>query len=112
MSSCLVIETPRPRTGFDQFVDVPENGLNYNYLKVSQFATNKIGYKTVDLQASKSVGLPGGTSVQLRLDVLNAFNTRNYAFQNDGFPGRPYYVTDGDISGVTRTLKFTMNVKF
>ena len=33
----LVLETPKPYTGFDQFIDVPENGLNYNYLKVSKY---------------------------------------------------------------------------
>jgi outer membrane receptor protein involved in Fe transport len=108
----LVLETPKPYTNFDQFVDVQENGLNYNYQRISQFPKETLGYKSLDLQLSKSVDLPGDLSAQLRLDLLNATNAKNYAQLNDGYPGKPYYVTDGDIAGVTRTLKLTLNIKF
>ena len=69
------------------------------------------GYRTLDLQVTKNFTLPGSTALQLRLDALNALNTRNYAFLFDGYPGRPYYYTDGDIAGVTRTIKLTVSVK-
>ncbi|HMI36708.1 MAG TPA: TonB-dependent receptor [Steroidobacteraceae bacterium] len=108
----LVFETPKPYTGFDQFIDVPENGLNYNYLKISQYPDETIGYQTVDLQLTKSIALPGNFSADLRLDLLNAANSRNYAELRDGWPGLPYYFTDGDLAGVPRTLKVTLNVKF
>ena len=107
----LVLETPKPYTGFDQFTDVVENGLNYNYLKVSQYPKNTIGYKTLDLQLTKSIDLPRNLTAQLRLDVLNATNARNYAQLFDGWPGLPYYFTNGDIAGVPRTLRLTMSVK-
>jgi outer membrane receptor protein involved in Fe transport len=108
----LVLETPKPYAGFDQFVDVQENGLNYNYARISQFPKETLGYKTLDLQLSKSVDLPGDLSAQLRLDLLNATNARNYAQLFDGWPSIPYYFKDGDIAGVTRTLKLTLNIKF
>jgi outer membrane receptor protein involved in Fe transport len=108
----LVLETPKPFTGFDQFVDVQENGLNYNYARISQFPKEKIGYKTLDLQLTKSIALPRNLSTELRVDVLNATNAKNYSQLFDGFPDRPYYFTDGDIAGVPRTLKVTLNFKF
>ena len=107
----FVLETPRAFTAFDGNNLAPANGFNSQYLKVSQFPTNKLGYKTLDLQLSKDFTLPGSFSMLLRLDVLNVFNTRNYAQYTDGYPDRPYYFVDGNISGVPRTLKLTMNMK-
>ena len=51
-------------------------------------------------------------STEVRLDVLNALNARNYADLFDGYPGLPYYFTDGDLAGVPRTVKVTLNLKF
>ena len=107
----LVLETPKPFTGFDGDSTEQPNGLNYNYIKISQFPKKDLGYRTLDLQVTKDFILPGSSLVQLRLDLLNVFNTRNYAFLFDGYPDRPYYFKDGDVSGVMRTLKFTVNVK-
>ena len=107
----VVLETPKPFTGFDQDSAEPANGFNYNYLKISQFPKKNFGYRTFDLQVTRDFSLPGSSQVQLRLDLLNVFNTRNYAFLFDGYPGRPYFFTDGDVAGVMRTIKFTLNVK-
>jgi outer membrane receptor protein involved in Fe transport len=107
----LVVETAKPLTAFDGDGTAPPDGANYNYIKISQYPTNKIGYKTFDLQITKLLELPGHVSTQLRLDVLNLFNTKNYGTLFDGYPGLPYYFTNGDISGVTRTFKLTMNIK-
>jgi len=41
----------------------------------------------------------------VRFDLLNAFNTRNYAQLFDGYPGKPFYFTDGNLYGVPRTVK-------
>ena len=46
------------------------------------------------------------------MDVLNAFNVKNYGSLFDGYPGLPYYYNNGDLAGVPRTVKLTMNVKF
>ena len=108
----LVLETPKPYTGFDQFTDVQENGLNYNYLKVSKYPSDNFGYRTLDLQLTKDIALPRNITTQLRLDVLNVSNAKNYAVIYDGWPKLPYYFTDGDLAGVPRTLKFTINAKF
>ena len=37
------------------------------------------GYREIDLQASKNWDLTNGMNLQFRLDVLNAFNFKNYA---------------------------------
>ncbi len=109
----LEIETPKPFTAFDQDnFDEPANGFNYNYAKISQFADRTLGYFTIDLQASKSFQVFGDSSVQVRLDVLNVTNRKNYSQLFDGYPGLPYYFRDGDIWGVPRTLKLGLNVKF
>jgi hypothetical protein len=107
----FVLETPKPLAAFDGVGTEPANGVNYNYLKISQFPKDRFGYRTLDLQVTKNFSLPGSTALQLRLDALNVLNTRNYAFLFDGYPGRPYYYTDGDITGVTRTIKLTVSVK-
>jgi hypothetical protein len=71
-----------------------------------------LGYRTVDLPVTKSSALPRNFSTERRLDLLNATNARNYTVLFDGWPGSPYYSTDGDLAGVPRTLKVTLNVKF
>jgi len=91
---------------------VQENGLNYNYLKISQYPSNKIGYRSLDLQLSKNINLPHSSSAQIRLDVLNATNARNYAQIFDGWPlPMVYYNTTGDIAGVPRTVKVSLSYK-
>lgn len=107
----VVLESPKPLTAFDGDNADPADGFNYNYIKISQFPKKNFGYRSLDLQATKDFKLPGSTAMQLRLDVLNVFNTRNYSFLLDGYPGRPYYFKEGDVAGVMRTLKFSVNVK-
>ena len=99
-------------TAFDQDLVEPANGLNYNYGKISQYPKNDIGYFALDLQATKTFEFRGDSSLQVRVDLLNATNRRNYAVLFDGYPGIPFYFTDGDISGVPRTIKLSMNVRF
>ena len=72
------------------------------------------GYKSVDLQATKEFEL-GGIQLYGRLDLLNAFNWKNY-------DGLIYTVTDGNldvrynnagnITGVPRTVKFEVGMRF
>ncbi len=107
----LVLETPKPLTAFDGDNLEPANGLNYNYLKISQFPKNRLGYRTVDLQVTRDFDV-SGAAVQLRVDALNVFNSRNFAFLFDGYPDLPYYFTEGDVAGVMRTFKVTLGVKF
>jgi outer membrane receptor protein involved in Fe transport len=110
----LVVETPKGYTNFDIFVPTAvANGLNQQYLKTTTYPKQKLGYRDIDLQLTKSFALPGKTSVDLRLDLLNVFNYRNYAILQDGYPDlRSHYDVNGDLAGVPRTVKGTINVKF
>jgi outer membrane receptor protein involved in Fe transport len=108
----IVVETPKPLTAFDGIGTDPPNGLNYNFLKVSQYPEDTIGYFTLDLQVSKTFEFFSGTTMQIRADVLNATNRKNYAILFDGFPGKPFYFQDGDLQGVSRTLRLSFNVGF
>jgi len=80
---------------------------------------NTLGYKTVDLQVSKSFQFGGATSMYVRFDALNVFNWKNYNdyLLNWGQNGIPNpdpvrFNPIGNIVGVPRTFKATMGVKF
>ncbi len=110
----FVIESPKAQTGFNGIGTSPgrtdpANGLNYNYFKLSQFPKDDVGYMALDLQLSKSFELGNGSAIQVRLDALNVTNHKNYVQYINTFPGPPDYFKDGDISGVPRTLKFSVN---
>jgi len=73
----------------------------------------------VDLQVSKDVNFGESASVYLRFDVLNAFNYANYSdyilnWGGNGVANRDpvTYNTIGNITGVPRTFKATMGVRF
>jgi hypothetical protein len=73
----------------------------------------------VDLQASKSFELGGVTSMYVRVDLLNAFNTKNYtdyivSWGSNGVPNSEpvKYNTIGNITGVPRTIKASLGMKF
>jgi outer membrane receptor protein involved in Fe transport len=77
------------------------------------------GYRDLDLQVTKNLELAGMTSMYVRLDVLNAFNYRNYAdyianWGQNGVANRDpvKYDTVGNITGVPRTLKMSLGMKF
>jgi outer membrane receptor protein involved in Fe transport len=108
----VVLETPKPFTGFDRDNTEPPNGLNNQWLKISQFPEDTLGYFTLDLQVTKSFEFGNGSVFQIRADVLNVTNHRNYADLIDGYPGLPFYNTDGNIAGVPRTLKLGANFRF
>ncbi|HTL50352.1 MAG TPA: TonB-dependent receptor [Steroidobacteraceae bacterium] len=110
----FVVETPRPQTNFNGIGTspgrtAPANGLNYNYFKISQYPSSVLGYLALDLQLTKSFEFANGSAIQVRLDALNVTNHKNYAQLNSGFPGLPTYFHQGDISGVPRTFKLSLN---
>jgi outer membrane receptor protein involved in Fe transport len=110
----FVIESPTANTGFNGIGTAPgrtdpANGLNYNYFKVSQFPASQIGYLALDLQLTKSFELGNGSAIQVRFDALNVTNHKNYVQFINTFPGPPEYFKQGDITGVPRTFKFSVN---
>ncbi len=110
----VVVETPKANTGFNGIGTSPgrtdpANGLNYNYFKISQSPDDTIGYFALDLQLTKSFEFRNGSAVQLRLDALNVTNHENFVQFTNTFPGPPDYFRQGDISGVPRTFKLSLN---
>ena len=78
-----------------------------------------LGYRSVDLQITKSLQFGGSTSMYVRFDALNVFNWANYSdytntwIQNGAFVSDPVrFNTVGNIAGVPRTFKATMGFKF
>ena len=108
----LVLETPKAFQGCDG-VNAVSDGFNYSCYTLGTYPTNTLGYKNVDLQVSKSLNLPMDSAFTLRVDLLNATNAHNFAFLTYGSqPKVPRYVTDGNITGVPRTLKVSLNYKW
>ena len=68
-----------------------------------------IGYLALDLQLSKSFEFANGSAIQVRLDALNVTDHANYDQFTNTFPGPPEYFKQGDISGVPRTFKLSLN---
>ena len=62
----------------------------------------------LDLQLTKSFELGNGSAIQVRLDALNVTNHRNYVYYFPTFPP-PEYFKEGNITGVPRTFKFSVN---
>ena len=77
------------------------------------------GYRSVDLQVSKNFDVRNQASMYVRVDLLNAFNTANYSdyivnWGQNGVPTRDpvAYNSVGNITGVPRTLKASLGMKF
>ncbi|HEY9110349.1 MAG TPA: TonB-dependent receptor [Rhodanobacteraceae bacterium] len=123
LSGKLTLATPTPYDGF----------INYNYPATAPNGANNLpvgdipsggkrflfggpifGYRDVDFAAIKNFRITDSVVWYLRLDVLNAFNYKNYANVNSTYPTfYPItYNTTGDIIGVPRTFKFTMGVRW
>jgi hypothetical protein len=98
-------------------------GLTYatgsNCTPIAATPKNFFGYRTVDLQITKNFDIANFASVYLRLDGLNVFNFHNYSdtLNNFGTGGvasqNPVpYNYNGNINGVTRSLKLSFGAKF
>jgi len=80
---------------------------------------NTLGYRSLDLQATKNVQFGKYASAYVRLDVLNVFNWYNYNdyTKNWGANGVPNpnpvtYNYTGNITGPPRTLRLTIGAQF
>ena len=125
-ASKLTLATPQPVADIACCNLVP-NSLNAPaYPVVGQppgkkflFGGPAFGYRDVDFQATKTWDLTRGMSMYFRLDILNAFSFKNYSTTINSWnlngqlnPHAVVYNTNGDIDGVTQTLKFTLGFRF
>jgi outer membrane receptor protein involved in Fe transport len=131
LSAKLTLETRRPFVniiGCDGNPDsncgaATPNGYGGFYTQAAAMATDGhhflfggpiFGYREIDLQASKNWDLTRGMVLQARIDILNALNYKNYANDIWNYPTLPVYdrTKNGDILGVPRTFKFSLDFKF
>ncbi len=122
-SGKLTLATPTPENGFINYAFPATAPNGANNLPVAGapsggkhflFGGPIFGYREVDFAAIKNFRITDSVVWYLRMDVLNAFNYKNYANVNTTFPTfYPItYNTTGDIVGVPRTFKFTMGVRW
>ena len=122
-SGKLTLATPTPNNGFISYIypDTAPNGANNlpaagipSGGKRFLFGGPIFGYRDVDFAVIKNVPIAGSTIWYLRLDILNAFNYKNLIDVSTTYP--TYYPvsynTTGNITGVPRTFKFTMGVRW
>ncbi|MEO5628746.1 MAG: TonB-dependent receptor [Thermomonas sp.] len=79
------------------------------------FGGKVFGYRDIDLQATKDFKIGEMATVYARVDLLNAFNFKNYSgYQvNNSKPNlNVVYNTNGDITYYPRTLKLEVGVRF
>jgi outer membrane receptor for ferrienterochelin and colicin len=123
LSGKLTLATPTPYDGFINysFPDTAPNGANN--LSVGGIPTGGKsfliggpiwGYRDVDFAAIKNVRISDSVVWYLRLDVINAFNYKNLIDVNATYPTffPISYNPTGNITGVPRTFKFTMGVRW
>lgn len=123
LSAKLTLATPTPYDGF-AFYNYPATAPNgANNLPVGGIPAGGkrfliggpiFGYRDVDFAAIKNIHIVNDVVWYLRLDILNAFNYKNLIDINSMYPTfYPLsYVTNGNITGVPRTFKFTMGVRW
>lgn len=76
------------------------------------------GYRDIDLTAIKNWNIAGNVTLYGRLDVLNVFNYKNFVDTtvnwgaNGIFDPVASYNTTGNITGVPRTIKFTVGMRW
>ena len=122
-SGKLTLATPTPNNGFISYIypDTAPNGANNlpaagipSGGKRFLFGGPIFGYRDVDFAVIKNVPIAGSTIWYLRLDILNAFNYKNLIDVSTTYP--TYYPvsynTTGNITGVPRTIKFTVGVRW
>lgn len=119
----MTLATPIPVTqivGCSQLAPSTPKGASCNAFGTNAYPVAAVpkqallGYNSFDFQATKNVDLAKSMSAYLRLDLLNAFNQRNYdsASANWSYPSAPTYNPNGPIIGVTRTVKVTLGMKW
>ncbi len=110
----LTLATPIGVDGFVNNLPVVAEGSPHGYSPIGGFPSGTIGYKDLDLQATKDFSIYKSVQAYVRVDFLNVFNWANYANENTTYPTfQPVtYVTNGPVNGTPRELKLTAGAKF
>jgi hypothetical protein len=116
----FTIATPIPQTDIAFFLAPGQTfPSGSSGMPVAATPPTTFGYRDLDVQVTKNFALSGMTSMYVRIDLLNAFNYANYAdyianWGSNGVadPDPVRYNTIGNITGVPRTLKASLGMKF
>ena len=113
----LTLATPIPVDGIACYGATFPNGSGC--IPKAGIAPETFGFRSLDMQVTKNFDLPAGQSISLRVDVLNLFNYYNYSdsivnWGGGGVanPNPVRYNPTGNITGVPRTLRASINYKF
>jgi outer membrane receptor protein involved in Fe transport len=114
----LTLATPTPVDDVACFGIIYATGAGCT--PISATPKNFFGYRSLDLQVTKTFQIGNFGSVYVRLDGLNVFNWYSYSdtINNWGMNGVPNpsdpvtYNYTGNINGVPRTLKLMAGAKF
>ena len=112
------IETPIPVNDFTCLDKTPPFYSTGSTCQPFAATPPGLGYRSFDMEVTKNFNVTDISSLQLRVDVLNLFNVKNY---NDYILGGDNGVVShtnvaynpiGNIVGVPRTLRMTVSAKF
>ncbi len=113
----LTLATPTPYNDIAFGLPAQPNGAGG--LPVSATPEPTFGYRDLDLQVTKNFKMKYGSTLYLRMNVVNVFNNRNYSdiitnwVVNGTLNPHPVsYNPNGNIDGEPRQLKLTAGVKF
>jgi outer membrane receptor protein involved in Fe transport len=113
----LTLATPTPVDGFACFSAPTASGAPC--VPAAGTAQDVLGYRQLDLQATKNFEVAPGHTIWVRLDALNVLDSHNYADSDQNFSnGTTYnqnpikYVTTGNIVGVPATLRLSAGYRF
>jgi hypothetical protein len=114
----FTVETPIPVNDFTCLDHVPPYSPTGSVCTPWAATPPGLGYRSFDMEVSKSFNVRDVSTMQLRLDVLNLFNVKNYnQYIESGDNGVVNHTTAvwnpiGNITGVPRTLRMTVSAKF
>ncbi|ENZ96671.1 TonB-dependent outer membrane receptor [Xanthomonas fragariae LMG 25863] len=122
----LVLATPEPINTSACFGFTDPDGATCQQVGVTPPGSGKFliggdiwGYRTLDFQATKEFTIAGDFKMSARVNLLNAFNFKNYgAYAYNGFGSDGQFDPDiainttGEINYVPRTLTFELGAKF
>ena len=122
----VVLATPEPLNSIEGWGQTNPDGSRSTPIGFTPPGSGKFlvggkiwGYRTVDFQATKEFALGGDFKLSARVNLLNAFNFKNYSsFNYNGFGNGGIYDPNvsinkfGDNLYVPRTLTFELGMKF
>jgi outer membrane receptor protein involved in Fe transport len=113
----LTYSTVTPRTVDGSCLTFPNAYPNGSGCQPVSYTVSGAGYKALDLQVTKNFELGDHGSMYLRLDMINVTNEQNLVdfFDRNGADGTVVggrLNPDGNITGLSRTLRMSFGVKF